>query len=283
MIADLILIFAGVGGLLAASLFDLKTREVPDWLNFSLIAVGLGVRLLYSLSTSIWGYFIYGMAGALLFFLFGSLMYYGKQWGGGDVKLLAALGSLFATTPFFLAENNFPFLLVLLINLLLAGALYGLLWTVYLGIKNRKKFWSEFKKIMLKNRILRYGFLVASAMLLFATWKEGNFLSDMVVILFIVFGVTYAYLFPVIKAVENVCMYKWLTPSRLTEGDWVAKAVKVKGKIICGPNDLGLEKRQISKLIKSKIRKVLVKEGIPFVPSFLIGTVITLIFGNFLI
>jgi len=47
---------------------------------------------------------------------------------------------------------------------------------------------------------------------------------------------------------------------------------------------LGIEKKQIRKLIelykKRKVKNILIKEGIPFVPSFFAAYVITLIYGN---
>ena len=70
----------------------------------------------------------------------------------------------------------------------------------------------------------------------------------------------------------------------LTEGDWIAEEIKVGKKYICGPKDLGIELAQIKKLIaykkKGKIKKVLIKVGIPFVPSFLIAFIVTYIWGN---
>jgi len=90
-----------------------------------------------------------------------------------------------------------------------------------------------------------------------------------------------------IKSVEKVCMLKLVEPEKLTEGDWIARNVIVNKKRICGPKDLGIEKKQIEQLIQLKrkclIKKILIKEGIPFVPSFLIAFIITLWFGNWLL
>ena len=81
-------------------------------------------------------------------------------------------------------------------------------------------------------------------------------------------------------------MYKLVEPSRLTEGDWIAKNVLYKGKVITGPKDLGIAKKQIALLKKlyreNKVKKILVKEGIPFVPSFFLGWITTLVIGNIL-
>ena len=80
-------------------------------------------------------------------------------------------------------------------------------------------------------------------------------------------------------------MIRWVDPEKLTEGDWVVQDVVIGGKRICGPKDLGLEMRQIKRLIRlkkqKKIKKVLIKYGIPFVPSFLIAFIVTFLYGNF--
>ena len=111
-----------------------------------------------------------------------------------------------------------------------------------------------------------------------------KFISLVSLYLALVIVITF-YLWVAVKAVEESCMLKFVRPQQLTEGDWIAKEIKVQGKYITGPKDLGIEKKQINKLIslykKKKVRKILIKEGIPFVPSFFIAYVITLVFGNF--
>ena len=88
-----ILITAGLIGLLIATMTDIKTREVPDWLSYSLIVIGLGVRLIYSLFEWNFSYVLFGFIGFGIFFLIALFMYYTKQWGGGDSKLLMGLGA----------------------------------------------------------------------------------------------------------------------------------------------------------------------------------------------
>ncbi|RLI48695.1 MAG: hypothetical protein DRP09_21205, partial [Candidatus Thorarchaeota archaeon] len=94
------------------------------------------------------------------------------------------------------------------------------------------------------------------------------------------------YVWIFIKAVEQSCMYKFVKPSQLTEGDWIAKDIVVGKKRIAGPKDLGIEKKQIHELIElykqKKVNKVLIKQGIPFVPSFLIAFIVSIIYGNLL-
>jgi len=41
-----------------------------------------------------------------------------------------------------------------------------------------------------------------------------------------------------------------------------------------------INKKDLRKLKELNIKKVLVKDGIPFIPPFLIGTILALIIGN---
>jgi hypothetical protein len=81
-------------------------------------------------------------------------------------------------------------------------------------------------------------------------------------------------------------MLRYVKPTEVTEGDWIAKDIYISNKYISGPKDLGIEKSQLNKLIsfykKGKIKRVLIKVGIPFVPSFLLAYILTLAFGNLL-
>ena len=79
-------------------------------------------------------------------------------------------------------------------------------------------------------------------------------------------------------------MIKAVHPSIVTEGDWIAKDVIVSGKKICGPKDLGITKEQLALLQKlarqKKIKSVIVKYGIPFIPTFLIALLAALMLEN---
>ena len=95
------------------------------------------------------------------------------------------------------------------------------------------------------------------------------------------------YLLVFVKAVEQVSMIRLIDPEKLTEGDWIVKDIKVDGKRIAGPKDLGINKKQIKKLLEfkqqGKIDKVKVKYGIPFVPSFLFAMIYTIIFNKIIL
>ncbi|MBU0999709.1 hypothetical protein KKG24_05445, partial [Patescibacteria group bacterium] len=62
--------------------------------------------------------------------------------------------------------------------------------------------------------------------------------------------------------------------------DQIQQNLFYKGKKIYSKKSLGVTKKQIALIKKAKIKSVIIKEGIPFVPSFLIGVLISLIFGS---
>ncbi len=274
---DLILIVIGMLGLIVASITDIKTMEVPDWISYSMIASGLGIRLIYSTITSSWNYFLYGVLGFLILFVFGNLMYYTKQWGGGDSKLIMGLGALFATS------NIYPnFLLGIITNILLIGAIYGVIWGFILAIKNWKNFIKDFKRELIKNKKILVFSLITSLIVITLTYIIiEDKLEILIISLIFLIVIFYYFLTMFVRSVENTCMLKKIAPNRLTEGDWVAEDIYYNGKLIYNSKSLGVEKKQIEKIKKLK-KKILVKYGIPFVPSFLIGFIITLIFGNLL-
>ncbi|RME55268.1 hypothetical protein D6777_01085, partial [Candidatus Woesearchaeota archaeon] len=160
-------------------------------------------------------------------------------------------------------------------------ALYSIVWSLVLLYKNRNVVSKEIKKVYLEKRKMRYMYILFTlSSLIFVFLSPPNML--VLTIGITVLLLIYPYLYIIVKSVENVGMIKWVDVNKLVEGDWVAEPVKVKGKVICGPKDLGLEKEQIKALKKHRVKKVLIKEGIAFVPSILLGVIATLIYGNFI-
>jgi hypothetical protein len=84
----------------------------------------------------------------------------------------------------------------------------------------------------------------------------------------------------IIKTVEKTCLLKKIEVKNLTEGDWVLDKIKLKNADKYIYTKTGITEKGIKMLQKSSKKTVLVKEGIPFVPSFLFAYVLTLFFGN---
>jgi len=280
MVLEYLLYTVGFLGLFAGSYADLKTREVPDWISYGLIFSGLGIRMLFSLADFDWSVFIEGLVGFLVFVILAYLMYYFGQWGGGDAKLLMGLGAILGLGFDF---SLMPEIGVFLINLALAGTVYGMGWLAYLAIKNKKDFLKEFKSQQGQLKVLSVIFLIIVAVGIIGSFFFAGALRGLVLVLGIVpIGSLYVWL--LVSSVEKISFYKKVRPDKLTEGDWIAKDIVVDGDKIAGPRDLGISEKQIARLVelkeKGKIKKVLIKEGIPFVPSFLIAFLATVIWGS---
>ncbi len=270
--------------LIIASITDIKTREVPDWLNYGLIIFGLGSRLIYSVALADFSFLLYGLAGFFVFFIIANLMFYSAQWGGGDSKLLMGLGAVIGLNFNFM---EMPFLVIFWINIIIIGSVYGLLWSIALAFKNKNRFSADFMARIKKSaKTRRFLLIISLAILLSAFFADMPMIRFFLVIL-VFSSILIYYISIFVKSVEKTCLLKYIEPEKLTEGDWIAKNIIIEKKRICGPKDLGIEKKQIKQLInlkrKGMIKKVLIKEGIPFVPSFLMAFIITLWFGNWLL
>ncbi|MBI4144702.1 prepilin peptidase [Candidatus Woesearchaeota archaeon] len=271
---------AVVGVLLViGTITDFKTREVPDWLNYAGIAAGVGIHLVAAVVAWDWHPLLDLAFGLGVFVPLGFLMYYGGQWGGGDAKAMMAIGSLLGL------QGRLDHVgVAFLINTLFMGALYGIVSVGIIALRNKKEFVPAFTKLAKARTFIIAR--IAAIVLLLAFGALSFFVDDALArIAFLILAVffpfiVYAFLFT--KATES-CMLRWVTPDKLTEGDWINKDVIVAGKRITGPKDLGITNEQIAKLqeyAKKHALKVQVKDGIPFVPSFLLAFIATLMIGN---
>lgn len=264
---------------------DIRTYEIPDWINFAALGSAIGLRLLWTVFEWNYSYVVAGIFGLLLFYILGSAMFYTGQWGGGDSKLLMAVGA-FLGFELDWQSKTFSFLVWLIIM----GAVYGFFWSAVLAFVN----WSSFKrniKMMMSKKMYSFMHKLSWASFAFLAIIAVLARNDKTLFLFLsalaFFCVFFFYLFIGIKSVENCCMLKRVEPRQLTEGDWVAKDVVVKGRKVCSQKDFGLTKSQIKTLLelraRDKIRKILIKTGIPFTPSFLLAFLMMLKYGNVLL
>jgi len=280
MITDIILVSIGFAWIIAASIFDIKTREIPDWISFSLIAIGLGIRAIHSLYYWDHHYILYGVIGLAVFFVIGNLMYYTKQWGGGDSKLLMGLGAVFGSyldVGLFNPNLDLPFIVILAFNILVAGAVYGIIYGLVLGIIHRKKVLPLLKK---QNK----WFLIIGFLFSLIIFIVGTFMNEL--ILFLVTALVFFLLVLIlffIKAIDKVALIKTVKVESLREGDWLLKDIVKNGKTICSCKGLGITMKDVEKLKKAGIKEVVIKDGLPFVPSFLIGMIISFVFGNLIV
>jgi Flp pilus assembly protein protease CpaA len=255
--------------ILVAVFQDLKRREVDNWLNFMILCLGI-VFIVY-LSIFDYGlyFFIGGIFVIILGFIFANLFYYGHVFAGGDAKLLLALSPFFVNLGFISTFFNFILFVLLL---LIFGGFYGLSYSIVLFILNFKKSSIVIRKLLIEMRY--YIFFIIGLFLIFL-----YFVSH----LFLVFGLFFIF-FPILycfaKGLEEVVMKKEVRGCDLREGDWLVKDIIVNNRLIKANFD-GLNQEDIIFLQKKK--KVLIREGIPFVPSFLIAFIFYYFYSESLI
>lgn len=271
MVPIIFLIFLFIG-LLIATYRDMRTREVPDTLTYALIVVGLLGSLIAALLLQDLHFFLDHLYGFLLGAALGTLMFYARQWGGGDAKLIMGVGAILG-----FSMENFQ-LLEYIILLIFCGALYGVAYTGYLALLHRKVFLKEFvifRRTKLVHRLLT-GLVSTGALCLLMLFFVP--LDTKLLIGFFLLGIyilTYAWI--VMRVIERSILLKEYPVGKLTEGDWIVQEVRVKGKVLVAAKNTGVTIEQIAALKRAHVRKVLVKEGIPFVPGFLLAFIALLI------
>lgn len=274
---------AGLLALIAASIFDMKTREVPDWLNFSLIAFAIGTSLILSIYHGYPHIFFNSLLGLIAGLAIGLLMFYSGQWGGGDSKLIIGLSGLIGLS-FSEFKYGIPLLIIFLINILLVGAVYGLGFSIVKALINAKQFKEAVeKKLRSKGILLVRVILLVISIGAFVFLITAKSFGSAVLFGFCLSLFLFFYLWAFVTVVEQTCMIKKIRLSKLTEGDWIVGEVVKNKKVILKPSKTGITLKEISLLKKHKIREITIKIGIPFVPSFLIAYVLVYVLGNWLV
>lgn len=254
----------GLLWIIFASIQDIRKREVANWLNFSLVVFALGFRYFYCLfSDQGFGFFYQGLIGLGIFFALGNILYYGRMFAGGDAKLMIALGTILPLTGSFI--TNVKIFAIFFVLFLFSGMLYGLFFSLYLMFRHFKAFRKEFVKRFKPNKKTIYSFGLLGILIMLFGFFYG--------ILFFVFGIclfVFPYLYLFAKSIDEVCMVKRTQTRDLTEGDWLYKNLRIGKRLIRKDWD-GLDTKDIKLIKQKKIRFVVVKQGIPFVPAFLIS------------
>jgi Flp pilus assembly protein protease CpaA len=251
---------------------DLKTREIANWLTFSLVIFALVFRFFYSLfEQDGFSFFFSGLIGFAIFFALGNLFYYARVFAGGDAKLMIGFGAILPISMS-LTSNIFSFVTFLLI-FLFAGFAYILIASIVLCLKNFNPFRKEFARQIKKNKKLIFIINLVGGILLLLGFVNTSFLVFGGLTLFIL----YLYLFS--KSIDEVCMIKNIQSSHLREGDWLYSDVKIGRNTIRASWD-GLSKKDIVD-IKKKYKQTKIRQGIPFSPNFLISFILFILMKIF--
>lgn len=106
------------------SVTDLRSGRIPNVITYSTALIGVTIGIINQISGASPGLIdsLLGLGGAFL--LYGILMSIGSL-GGGDVKLMAAIGALM----------GFPFIITSGVRIVVIGAAIALIVTIYRSIR----------------------------------------------------------------------------------------------------------------------------------------------------
>lgn len=251
-------LIAAFVGLAVASAWDLRTTEVPDELPALMIAAGIFYWFVAALATGDFAPLFYSLALGTTALAFGLILYRRGSWGGADAWLLGAVGYLVPVYSRGLFMPDYIF------NLFFAGAGYTILYALALGMMNRHvfpHFWHALRKRAL--------YVLSPLLLLLPVHvlavhgvNTAPLLAITALLQFLAVFWVYA------RTVEQRVFRRRVHVSKLRVGDVLEDSIWK-----------GASHGEIAALRKKK-RYVIVKEGVRFVPAFLLALVATLLYGN---
>lgn len=267
--------------LLVASIIDIRTTEIPDWISFGFFYFAIFYRILLFIFDGNVSTILSGFYGFLFTFLLSVILFYLGQWGGADAKLLIGIGILIGL-EFNLNADLFQFI----INSLLGGAAFSIIFITVLTWNKAKEFFVEYRRNLevFKTHRKQILFLFFIVVVAFFTPMDLYIKFSFFALFASLFLLFHVYL--LIQAIEKSVLLVMKKPSELMEGDWIVKDVvdaKTK-KIICKKERTGIELKKIKFLKKNyPNKKILVRNGVPFIPSFFIGLLITVFFNDWVL
>ncbi|MFH0961892.1 MAG: prepilin peptidase, partial [archaeon] len=261
-----------------ASYTDIREREVADEISVGFLFSALAVRLAWFAFSGDDSVFLAPFLVSLGFLALSLVFYFTKQWGGGDLLVLVALGASFGTLPpEFPAKTLLPFWAALLMNVFFVGAIYGVVWIFSLFFSRREILVDAFL------RIRKYWFVslplaaVSTASVLIFRFPE-NLLGAL--LFFLYFALLSS------KSAEAIAFTRKVSPGKLQVEDWLSERITSGGRTVVSTSSTGLTKQDIARIMslakagKLDQKTIGVKEGIPFVPVFLLALLTTIFAGD---
>ena len=268
---------AFVGSSIAA-IWDLKTTEIPDQIPYIMMAVALVAYGVQAYVESNYWIILNSLIAGLSFLGFGFLMYYFGQWGGGDAKLLSAIGFLLPTAPSGFPTLLFPFSLSFLFNLFLVGAVYMLVYASILAVMNTKIIERFISDVKSSSNIFVLGSVSLFLIFVILNLLISNFLSirinaEFLINISVLPLIATIFIFVIwkfAKAVEEVGFKKKIPMQKLRVGD-VPEYFKLWE---------GITEKELGKIKSSGKKTIWIKEGIRFGGAFPLALLFTLYFGD---
>ncbi|MEM5802128.1 MAG: prepilin peptidase, partial [Candidatus Aenigmatarchaeota archaeon] len=245
-----------------------------------MITIAIVYYLFLSISQNNFSYIMNSVIVGLIFLGFGFLMYYLGQWGGGDAKLLSAIGFLLPVKPEFSVQTFLPFPLTFFINLFFVGAAYMLIYAFIYSISNQKIFFYFIKDIKASGKFLSITLAFFLIFIIFFSSfnsiKMLGFLSfsfvTQITLVFLLFSILLFLIWKFARTVEKHGFVKRIPISKLKVGDVLANSRYIEG----------ITAEELKKIKKSGRKFVKIKEGVRFGLAFPLALLTTIYFGDIL-
>ncbi|KHO48111.1 MAG: hypothetical protein QT00_C0001G0123 [archaeon GW2011_AR5] len=255
-----IIIILAVAGSIIAGLWDLKTTEVPDPLPIGMVAAGIIFWVANWIVAGELSPLLLSLGIGTVLLAAGMLLYSKGQWGGADAWILAAIGYMIPV------YNGNIFIVPYLFNFMLVSIAYTVIYSVVIGLLNRKALAHVAADFKANIRIIAGAPVAVFAVILGISFVLPQFIGLSLTLVPLVFLLVIFWRYAVV--VEKHVFKKKIPVGKLRVGDVLEKG-----------NWVGLTESQVRKLRREK-RYVVIKDGMRFVPVFAIALVLTLLYGN---
>ncbi|MFB6291841.1 MAG: A24 family peptidase [Candidatus Nanohaloarchaea archaeon] len=252
---------AAFSALFVASVWDLKTTEVPDPVSLFGIIAGVGLHATYAYIHSAPEALYWSLGVGAVFSIYGWAMYYLGMWGGADALGMGVLG--FAA-PFGLSGINALYPVDLFLNLMIAGFIYTAGFAAYQAYRTEDVFASTYRRIIEQEKRVGLEILAAAV---FATVLQLTGAPGWLYFLALVFMV---FFYRFLKVIEQDALVRTVKVDELEGGE-----VPVEGQGL-GDRVKGLREEDIAEIEQEEID---VKSGVRFVPVFPVALVMTDVLG----
>lgn len=247
--------------LVMASVYDLLTSEVPDWVSLVGMFGGVALHGVYSWSVGSWEPLMWSLVLGFGFLAYGWITYLLGLWGGADAMAVGVLG--FAA-PFGLESIGFLHSVNLLVNILFVGLVYSVVFSLYMSW-NTEGFFGDFKGVLFADRWRICSELIL--VVLFSLYMSFVGLNG-VFWLFLLGGSVF--LFRYLRLVEDTVFEKSVSVENVDPGE-VVESEELDGRI------KGVTEEDLDSLDADE---VVVKKGIRFIPVFPLALLVTDVFGG---
>jgi len=256
-------------GVAAAAYFDVfNRRNVPNTLLYAFVALAFIVNLVFYQPDL----FPFSIGLALFFSAISYVFYRFGQLGGADVFVIAAVMLLLPIHPSFVGLTfNLPFIFSVII---FAGISFAVYIMAYFSLKLRET--GARPKIMYSLMLIPY--------LIFAYVYYNSILFSPVYFVFVTILLLATVFFLMYREDINLLLSERMSPAELEEEDVLALEL-MDQKVV---KEYGLRrlatKKEIERMMELKIPEVWVYSKLPpFLPFFLLGMVLSLLFAGSLL